>query len=122
MDVIVRECLKIKDYYENHYVNKSLIICNDPMFVFNMALILQKDDFPVEFLNHLNFISTIERFINGNLRMLIISDLMYEAIRYQYERLFNDVSVIFISSKTLINKNYYIETFKEQNFISLDQL
>lgn len=122
MESIVQECLKIKDYYETYNVNKSLIICNDPMYVFTMRLILLGDDFPVEFLNHINFMNVLQRFMNGNLRMMIMSDLIYEAIRSQHEGLFEDVSVVFLSSKTFIDKSYYTETFKDHKFISLNEV
>lgn len=119
MDKIIEECQQIKEYYETNFVNMSVIICNDPMFIQYLREFLLKDDFPIELVHHLNFMEVLEKFLNGRLRMLLMSDLMFEAICNYHKNLFQDVSAIFLSSKSFANIDYYKSCHGRYNFISL---
>lgn len=107
MKTILEECQKINEVFESEYIYKSLVICNDPSHVYHMLSLLKKSDFPVELLSYDNFNDVMYRFTTGNVRMLILSDMLYHILDSHYEDLFKDVSKIFLTSQTKIAHSFY---------------
>jgi hypothetical protein len=117
MNSILDECQQINDVFETEYIYKSLIICNDPSHVYHMLTILKQSDFPVELLSYDNFNEMVYKYSNGNVRMLILSDMLYHILESHWEDLFKDVTKIFLTSKTKISHQFYKTLSKK--FISL---
>lgn len=116
MDTIFKECKRINDVFETEYINKSIIICNNPGVMYHLNTILQSQLYPVDILSHLQFKQTLDKFMKGNLRMLIMSDVMYQVLHKKWTEMFDDVQFIFLSGETLMPHYFYSS---QKNIISL---
>ena len=84
MDAIVHECGVINDVFESLSINKSLVVINDLRCTYHIDTILKHQLFPVEKLVYVNFNETLERFVTGTLRMMIMSEAMFRVFRLNY--------------------------------------
>lgn len=103
MDAIVHECGVINDVFESLSINKSLIVINDLRCTYHIDTILKHQLFPVEKLVYVNFNETLERFVTGTLRMMIMSEAMFRVLQIRYPEIFEEISVIFVSQTLVQN-------------------
>lgn len=106
MDAIFRECDHISHVFESMYVNKSVVVCNNPSNMFHLQIILSQQLFPVETLCHENFTETINRFNQGHIRMMIMSELIFYVLTKYRPDVLEHVNVIFKSGKSQLIGNY----------------
>jgi hypothetical protein len=106
MDLIIKECLRINDVFETEYIYKSVVICKSPKYFYHIENILKDLLYPVEILTHMNFGNTISEFHKGNIRMLIISELMFNILLQHFTFEFEAVNIIFLSENIILKQNY----------------
>jgi hypothetical protein len=96
MDV-VKECDIINNIFEEHYVNRSIIVCNDAAKLFAMTTILTTQCFPLQVVSSNDYMKAFKRLQDGNVRMLIMNEVMFYIITRNYAHVLNDVNFIFVS-------------------------
>lgn len=96
MDV-VKECDIINDIFEEHYVNRSIIVCNDAAKLFAMTTTLATQCFPLQVVSNNDYMKAFKRLQDGNVRMLIMNEVMFYIITRNYAHVLNDVNFIFVS-------------------------
>jgi hypothetical protein len=96
MDV-VKECDIINDIFEEHYVNRSIIVCNDAAKLFAMTTTLTTQCFPLQVVSKNDYMKAFKRLQDGNVRMLIMNEVMFYIITRNYAHVLNDVNFIFVS-------------------------
>ena len=97
------ECKLINNIYETEYIYKAIIVCNDPYIT-----ILSNMLYPIGVLTYQNFQKTISDFYKGKLRLLIISDVMFDIITTQYSKEFEAVNVIFTTDESNLEQTSVI--------------
>jgi hypothetical protein len=100
MDAFVGVCKHINLVFETNYVYKSLVVVRDPAAMYHMYSLLQQQDYPIGRLTSVSFCDTSERFRRGNLRMLIMSEMMFRFVCLVWTHILDDVDVIFCNPDT----------------------
>jgi len=121
MEKVVNEVKILNDFFESTYIYKSIVLCNEPSHMYHMMSMLKAEQFPIELLTHENFMTVLRKFHQGKLRMLMMSDLMFDLIQRQCQVLFRDVTYVFFTHKTFIPLEYYKSVpHLSEKFISLE--
>jgi hypothetical protein len=102
------ECKLINNIYETEYIYKAIIVCNDPYRIFSYITILSNMLYPIGVLTYQNFQKTISDFYKGKLRLLVISDVMFDIITTQYSKEFEAVNVIFTTDESNLEQTSVI--------------
>jgi hypothetical protein len=98
MDSIIDECNFINHIFTTEYIYKSILLCIKPNYIYHMEALLKSQDFPVEKLTDTNFMNILEKFKQGNLRMLIMSPVCFHVLLSKFSEYISEVNVIMISS------------------------
>lgn len=97
MEKIMKICENINNVFEDIYINKSIVIANSPKEIYHVYTILEQQNYPIEILHDDHFKEILDRFTNGNIRMMIMSDLMFYVLRTHWNSCLDDVSVYFLT-------------------------
>lgn len=103
MQRVFSECKVICDVFESIYVYKSIIVCNDTSIMYHMHDLLKTLLFPICIVSQENHIETLQSLLDGNIRMLIMSQPMFDVITEYHMDKVADVDVIFLSSQSVIS-------------------
>ena len=86
MDTCVHYVKQINDVFENVYVDRSIVLCGSLNTMYNVAELLECQDYPVAIATIFNTKDPIVSFIKGKVRMLIIREsLVHILIQYMPE-------------------------------------
>lgn len=105
MHKIMHDCIAINDIFESIYVYKSIVICTGPRQFVHTQQTLSAMLFPVESLTHISFEQTVARFKSGSVRMLIMSEMMFELISARFVELLQNVNAVFVVNGAHIDEN-----------------
>ena len=83
MDACVNYVKQINDVFENVYVDRSIVLCGSLDTMHNVAELLECQDYPVAIATIFNTKDPIVSFIEGKVRMLIMSEsLVHVLLKY----------------------------------------
>jgi hypothetical protein len=116
MKSILKECLKINDIFESKYIYKSIVVCKTPKYFYHIHNILKNLIFPVEILTHDNFTKVLSRFHKGEIRMIIVNEMMLNILVRYFVYEIKDVNLILLSENIQLKDNWY---FDDNNIFSL---
>lgn len=119
MDVVMKELSTINTIFENTNIYKSIVVCQRPNYIYHLNNLLKQQLYPVDLLRDDNFHETLEKFKKGNLRMLIMSPVMFHVIYQRFQEYITEVNVFLLSAgcETTITKNNVF--FDEKKIFSL---
>jgi hypothetical protein len=86
----------IETVFQTENIYKSVIITRDVRTMYHLEHILKLQLYPVSILGEYNFYDVIDRFAKGNLRILILSEVMFYLLQSRWSSLADDVKVIFL--------------------------
>lgn len=86
MDAYVNYVRQINDVFENIYVDRSIVLCGSLDTMHNIAELLEGQDYPVAIVTIFNTKDPIVSFVEGKVRMLIMSEsLVHVLLKYMPE-------------------------------------
>ena len=88
---VLRKVSRINETFETVFVKGSIVVANGVADMFYMKRILQALDYPVEVMTMQNVADVVSRFIQGNVRMIIISGAMLD----QFDGILNPLAPSF---------------------------
>jgi hypothetical protein len=95
MESYVNYVKQINDVFENVYVDRSIVICRSLDAMHHVAELLEAQDYPVAIVTIFNTKEPIAKFVEGKVRMLIMSESLIHVIREYMPDVYNITNVIF---------------------------
>lgn len=108
MEKIMKEFTNINTIFENNNIYKSIVVCYRPNYIYHLQNLLKQQLYPVELLRDDNFFQVLDKFQKGNLRMLIMSPVIFQVLFKRFTVYLKEVNVVLLSGgcETVIsNKN-----------------
>lgn len=122
MDTLVKQCQVINRVFESEYIYKSVVIVDDPSTMYHMETILQHQYYPVEAIREECMDSSIMRFREGHIRMLIMSCAVWQMLMDKHPEPLIEANVIFVTDPNATDIQHFKEPLEKtpaRKYISL---
>ncbi len=86
---------QINDVFENVYVDRSIVLCRTLDVMHHVAELLEGQDYPVSIVTIFNTKDPVVKFVEGKVRMLIMSESLMHVIKKFMPDVYNIANVIF---------------------------
>jgi hypothetical protein len=93
---IVQKLKVVDEVFHSCNIYKSIILLGDVQTRYHMTNQLKALDYPVEHISCYNFFEVLDRFEEGNIRVLVMSEMLLYLLSKHFKEKLADVNIVFV--------------------------